>query len=123
MRCEIDKKGNQPAYLQLYRQLREDIVAGAYPYRAKLPSKRSGYFVTYRESDGFAVLPESAPPVLLPPRAPENEFPFSVFAKTMRRVLSRYGERLLVKSPNNGLPELRDLPLELSGEDEDDDTL
>ena len=139
MRCEIDKKGDLPAYLQLYRQLREDIVAGAYPYRAKLPSKRtiaaetgvsvvtvehacailcdegyieprerSGYFVTYRESDGFAVLPESTPPVLLPPpRAPENEFPFSVFAKTMRRVLSRYGERLLVKSPNNGLPELR----------------
>ena len=29
----------------------------------------------------------------------------------------------VVAEPNAGLPELRDLPLELSGDDEDDDTL
>ena len=31
---------NTPAYLQLYKQLREDIIAGIYPYGTKLPSKR-----------------------------------------------------------------------------------
>ncbi|MDO5133732.1 MAG: PLP-dependent aminotransferase family protein, partial [Eubacteriales bacterium] len=36
-----------------------------------------------------------------------GEFPFSVLAKTMRRVLQDYGERILVKSPNHGCLELR----------------
>lgn len=36
----IDKKEG-PVYLTLYRQLREDIVRGAYAYGSKLPSKRS----------------------------------------------------------------------------------
>lgn len=31
---------NTPAYLQLYRQLRDDIVNEIYPYHSKLPSKR-----------------------------------------------------------------------------------
>ncbi len=33
-------KENGAAYLQLYRQLREDIVNGVYPYNSRLPSKR-----------------------------------------------------------------------------------
>lgn len=33
-------KQDGPAYLQLYRQLRDDIIAGAFPYNTKLPSKR-----------------------------------------------------------------------------------
>lgn len=33
-------KGQGPAYLQLYRQLREDIIAGIYPWGSRLPSKR-----------------------------------------------------------------------------------
>jgi GntR family transcriptional regulator/MocR family aminotransferase len=32
--------GHSPAYLQLYNQIKKDIVAKAYPYGAKLPSKR-----------------------------------------------------------------------------------
>lgn len=40
MRYRIDRDNPVPAYLQLYRQLREDIVGGVYPYHAKLPSKR-----------------------------------------------------------------------------------
>jgi len=40
MRYSIQKKEDTPAYLQLYKQLREDIVAGVYPYGTKLPSKR-----------------------------------------------------------------------------------
>ena len=30
----------RPAYLQIYRQLRDDIISGLYPYNTKLPSKR-----------------------------------------------------------------------------------
>ncbi len=34
------KKEERPIYLQLYRQIRDDITAGAYPYNSRLPSKR-----------------------------------------------------------------------------------
>ena len=40
MKYVVDKK-NRPAYLQLYNQLRDDIVAENYAYNAKLPSKRA----------------------------------------------------------------------------------
>ena len=40
MKYTIDKE-NRPIYLQLYTQLRDDIVNGAYAYNSKLPSKRS----------------------------------------------------------------------------------
>ena len=39
MRYVIDKI-NGPAYLQLYHQLRDDIINGAFGYNGKLPSKR-----------------------------------------------------------------------------------
>ena len=69
---------------------------------------RSGYYVAYRSSDGFAgaqpqprVHRQSTAP------APEESFPFSVLARAMRRVISDYGEDMLKKSPNAGCPELR----------------
>ena len=34
------EKGNGPAYLQLYKHLRNDIISGIYKYNSKLPSKR-----------------------------------------------------------------------------------
>ena len=37
----IVQKEDRPVYLQLYRQLRDDIIEENYPYGAKLPSKRS----------------------------------------------------------------------------------
>ena len=37
----IINKANRPVYLQLYQQIRDDIVAENYPYNTKLPSKRS----------------------------------------------------------------------------------
>ncbi len=40
MRYVIHKE-NRPVYLQLYQQIREDIIAENYPYNTKLPSKRS----------------------------------------------------------------------------------
>ena len=36
----IIEKGNGPAYLQLYKYLRNDIVNGVFGYNTKLPSKR-----------------------------------------------------------------------------------
>ena len=127
-----------PAYLQIYETLRNDIMAGAYACGTKLPSKRSladrfrvsvitvehayallteegyiqprqrsGYFVTYRESAGASV-PEQPPLRHHHRERPAVDFPFSVYARTMRRVLSEYGEEILVKSPNLGCWELRE---------------
>ena len=126
-----------PAYLTLYERLRGEIIAGDYPYGAKLPSKRqlaeesglsvvtvehalsllcdegyleprerSGHYVSFRQGDGF--VPGSAPAVRRPARGGEREaFPFSVLARTMRRVISDYGEALLERCPGQGSEELR----------------
>ena len=40
MNYRINEQERQPSYLQLYHQLRQDIVDGVYPYGTKLPSKR-----------------------------------------------------------------------------------
>ena len=37
----------------------------------------------------------------------DDEFPFSVFAKTMRNVISKYGNEILIKPPSRGSIELR----------------
>ncbi len=42
-----------------------------------------------------------------PSRPSSAPLPFSVLARTMRRVISEYGEGILVKGPNSGCPELR----------------
>lgn len=148
MNYSVDKTKPVPAYLQLYEQLRSDIINNVYPYGSKLPSKRltadetgvsvitvehaysllfeegylearerSGYFVTFRENDYFTgqelsssrrtpePLPSGGAPLTDQDRA--YLFPFSVLAKTMRGVLSDYGEKLLKRSPNKGLPEFR----------------
>lgn len=39
MKYKIDKQ-NHPVYLQIYKQIRDDITSGAYEYNSKLPSKR-----------------------------------------------------------------------------------
>lgn len=136
---------NRPVYLQIYRQLREDIVAQIYRYGSKLPSKRlladelgvstvtvehayallcdegyvearerSGFFVIFRATDGFAVTARSTPPLSASlPSSPDDphaqpKFPFSVWSKTVRRVLSDYGDTLWERSPNAGCLELRE---------------
>lgn len=40
MKYRIDKTAKTAAYLQLYTQIRDDIIAGIYPFNSKLPSKR-----------------------------------------------------------------------------------
>ncbi|MBQ7520173.1 MAG: PLP-dependent aminotransferase family protein [Clostridia bacterium] len=69
---------------------------------------KSGYYVAYQAEEGFSAAPSAA--VFRPPHpaAPaENAFPFSVLARTMRRVLTEYGEAILQKAPNAGCDELR----------------
>lgn len=138
MKYTIDKNSTEHAYMQIYRQLRGDIVSGLLPQGSKLPSKRlladalgvslitvehayalltdegyaaarerSGYFVSF----GGRTQPEAtlAPSVKMSEAvvsAPED-FPFSVFARTMRRVLTDYDRRILVKAPPQGCAELR----------------
>lgn len=41
MKYGIEAQAGTPAYLQLYRQMREDIVQGVYPHGGRLPSKRT----------------------------------------------------------------------------------
>ena len=81
--------------------------------------QRSGVFVTYRvgdllidtemsDEDGDDM---SSPLTLInKDEKPQDtgEFPFSVLARTMRKVLLDYGEKILVKSANHGCLELRD---------------
>ncbi len=137
MKQYIHRGNSKAAYLQLYEHLRRDIIEGVYSYGTRLPSKRllaeetgvsvitaqhayellaeegyiearqrSGYFVAYRERDLLAVAPPVRParPV---PHGAKTPFPYSVLAKTMRRVLTDYGESILIKSPNHGCAELR----------------
>lgn len=40
MKYAIQKTDKTPAYLQIYKMVREDIVNQIYPYKSKLPSKR-----------------------------------------------------------------------------------
>ena len=135
------KREKSPVYLQLYMQIRDDIVNGIYPYNTKLPSKRnladrmgvstitvehayallcdegyaqarerSGFFVIFRPSDGFASTAKTAHSYHTCDRSASDlpEFPLSVLSKTMRRVLTEHGDLLLEKSPNLGCDELRD---------------
>ena len=124
------------AYLRLYERLREEIVRGVYPYGARLPSKRqlaeeagvsvitaehalalltdegylearerSGHYVLYHDADGF--VPSPPRPSAPLPAGERADFPFSVLARVMRRVITEYGEQLLEKSPNPGCDALR----------------
>ena len=142
MKYFIAKDDTRPAYLQLYSQIKDDIVSGAYAYGAKLPSKRilaeetgasvitaehaygllcdegyaeskerSGYFVIYRQSDFTMRGSDTAAPFFSMREDLSGDspfpFPFTVIAKTMRKVLSDSGELILKKSPNKGCLQLR----------------
>ena len=134
------RNSNLPAYIQVYQQLRGNIVKGIYPFGTKLPSKRtlctdfglsvitiehaisllceegytetkerSGCYVIFKQDDFQAVLPPVRNLKQNPQQIPkEDRFHFSSLAKTMRKVILDYGERLLEKSPNKGCPELRE---------------
>ncbi len=139
MRYHLDKNCGKSAYLQLYEQLRTDIVGGVYACGDKLPSKRllaeevdvsvitvehayailedegylqsrqrRGYFVTFRDKENLPSAPLPSARHVHSLQSTASEFPFSVLAKTMRRVLSDYAEEIMVKSPNWGCMALRE---------------
>ena len=71
--------------------------------------QRSGYFVSFKRENWFA----STESAVLNIHHPQNhtdtgEFPFSILAKTMRKVITLYGESLLDKSPNTGIDEVKE---------------
>lgn len=71
--------------------------------------ERSGFYVIYRPADLLS-LPEESPVFL--PSSPgsesQNEYlPYSLYARTVRRILSQWGSQLMEKSPNEGLLSLR----------------
>ncbi len=77
--------------------------------------ERSGYFVIFREGEALPVAaPRKSSRTLETAKVEIREaggrelFPFSAFAKTMRSVLSFYGEKILNPSPNHGCRELRE---------------
>ncbi len=139
MKYTIHRQQGEPTYLQLYRQVRQDIVKGILPHGTKLLSKRilgeelgistvtvehaysllcdegyvesrerSGYFVIFRSTDGFAGTEEAPSLHPTPHKSEPTEFPFSVLTKAMRRVMNDYGESILESSPGTGCRELRD---------------
>ncbi len=136
----IINKAEGKAYLQLYEQIKSDIVSGVYTFNSKLPSKRilseemgisvitvehaysllyeegyidsrerSGYFVCYNPDSTFV---SPAISNTLPTRTHSivhnNDFPFSIYAKTVRKVLSQYGEDIFSSSLGSGCNELKD---------------
>ena len=146
MKYRIDKRLHESAYLQLYHQLKEDIIAGVLPFSSKLPSKRlmaeelqisvitvehsygllldegyirsvpkSGFFVCFGEnapeqektgllSEQFTDYPDPPEPIT----EAAEDFPFTALQRVMRNVLSERGRSLLQRSPNSGIPELRE---------------
>lgn len=73
--------------------------------------RRSGYFVIFRIDDGFMIsATEERHPIhhsYHDAGSAKTGFPFSVLTKTMRRVMSDFGESILERSPNTGCMELR----------------
>lgn len=76
------------------------------------PRPRSGYFAIYREKDFLSSSESNSSPLPASQKLPvphsKSEFPFSVLARTMRKVLNDYGQDILSKSPNHGCTELRE---------------
>lgn len=69
--------------------------------------ERSGYFVVYLEKDTFGV-PDDEVKDFSEIMVNDNvSFPFSVFAKAIRSVISQKGDMILQKTENYGLNELR----------------
>lgn len=69
--------------------------------------ERSGYFVIYRADDFLPMRPTAVSAAVVPTVHSVTAFPFSVLARTMRRVLAEQGEAILQKSPNHGCLQLR----------------
>ena len=137
MKYNIDKS-KRNAYLQLYKQIKDDIINNVYTFNSRLPSKRmlseelgisvitvehaysllceegyvdskerSGYFVSYNPENTFSSPTTHTMPQLHAHNSINNDFPFSIYAKTVRRVLTNYGEEIFDLSDGSGSIELK----------------
>lgn len=139
MKYIIDKQ-NGKAYLQIYEQIKKDVVNGIYPYETKLPSKRllaeesgvsvitvehaysllyeegyidsrerSGYYVCYNPDSTFIAPQKALKTMPIHSHTAEHnyDFPFSIYAKTVRRILSDYGEDIFATCEMGGSTELK----------------
>lgn len=71
--------------------------------------QRSGYFVVYKQAS-FLPVPEIEETSVFSGAQYHNtdeDFPFSVIARTMRNCIAKYGEKIMIKSPNPGCCELQ----------------
>ena len=139
MHYQLDKQRSESAYMQIYRQLREEIISGTLKAGTKLPSKRAlaeelnvsiitvehayallideGYVLSKPRSGLYASFgsgtsaPSARRASLADMRATPSgadDFPFSVWAKTMRSVLSDYDRSILTTCPGIGCAPLRE---------------
>ncbi len=146
----------QKKYLEVYENVREDIIGGRYEVGSKLPSKRvmaeamgvsvitvehayellseegyivprekSGYFVSFDDSEIYVGAKKEirgksfsgnkaafskkleAEKSKVSSKSDAPKFSYSIYAKTVRRVLSEYYDRVMDKSPSQGTPQLR----------------
>lgn len=138
MNYHIDKGSAKAAYLQLYEQLRRDLEEGVYPHGTRLPSKRliaselgisvitvehsfamlcddalccarerSGYFSLHGGEERPSLPRGSLEAMQAAPELPED-FPFALYARTMRRVLSEEAEGIFRTAPGRGCAQLRE---------------
>ncbi len=136
MKYFVDKNNRVPAYMQLYTQLRADVASGAIAAGDRLPSKRAlaaetgvsvitvehcyalladeGYAEARERSGYFAAEGAACPPTIKPVSVESMkaedipaDFPFSVYAKTMRRVITECGSGILSRGENMGCLSLR----------------
>ena len=71
--------------------------------------ERSGYYVVFREEDGFVSTIRSPHPEMSKKYIPvSSSFPFSVLTRTMRRVVNDYEQSILEKTSNKGSFEFRE---------------
>ena len=70
--------------------------------------ERSGYFVDFGGGITEKKARRAAVSDMSAALKPMEDFPFGLYAKTMRKVLSEYDRRILIKSPNCGCMELRE---------------
>lgn len=124
-------------YEEIYEKVKNGILSGAYKSGDKLPSKRalaessgvsvitaehvyglleSEGYIEARERSGYFVIGPSAvfdsgKPYKIEPSLPKNDFgeyfPYTLYAKAVRAVLSESGENVLRKSQDSGLTELK----------------
>lgn len=119
----IYKYGSKlPSKRQLAERMGKSVITVEHAYELLAeegyiePRQRRGYFVIYSEDASFAVGRKQISFSTLMRKTIEIEqgrlynredFPFSLLAKTMRRILTNYGEKILSRSPNQGQPEFR----------------